>query len=303
MTEIKEQGGEERLKIAIQKGGRLTEKSVALLEKCGIKLTKSKDQLFCKAQNFPLDVMFVRDDDIPEFVALGVCQLGVVGQNVLEEERERDEDGLFDAIETVIELGFGKCRLCLAGPVETSWAGPQSLQGKTIATSYKGLTRAYLRKNGVEAKTVSMEGAVEIAPRMGIADVICDLVSTGATLAANGLAPYETIFNSQSVLVQNKDLSPAQREMAGLLFKRMRGTLRAEESKYIMLHAPVDALAAITSVLPGAESPTILPLQGCDDKVVVHAVCQENIFWDTMEALKAKGASAILVLPIEKMLD
>ncbi len=292
-----------RLKMAVQKGGRLTDKSLSLLEKCGIKLTKSKDQLFCRAQNFPLDVMFVRDDDIPEFVALNVCQLGIVGQNVLEEEKARAENDMFAKIETALELGFGKCRLCLAGPNNESWSGAPSLAGKTIATSYKGLLRSYLTEQGVEAKVVSMEGAVEIAPRMGIADIICDLVSTGATLAANGLRECETIFKSQSVLIQNTALEPALQELADCLLKRMRGTLQAEESKYIMLHAPVAALDDITSALPGAESPTILPLQGCDDKVVVHAVCQEKVFWDTMEDLKRKGASAILVLPIEKMLD
>ena len=297
------ENNEIRLKMAIQKGGRLTDKSLALLEKCGIKLTKSKDQLFCRAQNFPLDVMFVRDDDIPEFVALNVCQLGIVGQNVLEEEKARAESDIYDVIETAQELGFGKCRLCLAGPNELEWDGPSSLSGKTIATSYKGLLRSYLKAQGIDAKIVSMEGAVEIAPRMGIADLICDLVSTGATLAANGLKEYETIFKSQSVLVQNTALDPALQEIVDCLLKRMRGTLRAEESKYIMLHAPVVALPEITSALPGVESPTILPLQGCDDKVVIHAVCQEKVFWDTMETLKSKGASAILVLPIEKMLD
>ncbi|MCB9988004.1 MAG: ATP phosphoribosyltransferase [Rhodospirillales bacterium] len=292
-----------RLKIAIQKSGRLTDKTLDLLEKCGIHLVRSKDQLFCRAQNFPLDVMFVRDDDIPEFVSMNVCQLGVVGQNVLEEELALDTAGELANIEVAEELGFGKCRLCIAAPHDFAYDGPASLTGKIIATSYKGILKAFLKKQGIEAKMVSMEGAVEIAPRMKIADVICDLVSTGTTLTANGLRECEEIMRSQSVLIRNDSLTGERQVLLDRLLKRMRGTLRARDSKYIMLHAPKERLVEITKALPGAESPTILPLQGCDDKVVVHAVCEEAVFWNTMEELKNKGASAILVLPIEKMLD
>lgn len=291
-----------RLKIAIQKSGRLAEPSLSLLEKCGIKLQKSKDQLFCKAENFALDVLFVRDDDIPSFVAAGVCQAGIVGSNVLI-EKKAELNGNADKLETLEPLGFGKCRLSLAAPESFVFSGAKSLEGKTIATSYRAILSDYLKEHNVSARIISMSGAVEIAPRMKMADMICDLVSTGATLAANGLKELDTVFRSEAVLIKNNQMSQQSQELLDRLLLRMKGQQRAEQSKYIMLHAPIASLEAIKSVLPGSESPTIVPIQGCDDKVALHAVCNEGVFWNTMEALKQKGASAILVVPIEKMLD
>ena len=292
-----------RLKIAVQKSGRLADLSSDLLKSCGIKLTKSKDQLFCRAKNFPLDVFFVRDDDIPAFVATDVCQIGMVGENVLYEKLADDENDAASDVETIMPLGFGECRLCIATPHGFTYDSVKSLEGLKIATSYAGILRKYLNDNGVKAEIMTMEGAVEIAPRTGMADVICDLVSTGATLASNGLTEVDTILESQAVLIKNKNISDAEQAILDRLILRLKGVRRAETSKYIMLHTPLSALEEIKAALPGSESPTVIPLQGFDDKVAIHAVCEEGVFWDTMEELKAKGASSILVLPIEKMLD
>ena len=288
---------DQRLKIAIQKSGRLAEESRDLLSDCGIELIKSKDQLFCTAKDFPLDVFFVRDDDIPAFVESGVCQAGIVGENVLY-EHGYDADNM----KILRELGFGTCRLSLAAPHEMDFDGPGSLQGKHIATSYPGRLKTYLDKNNIAAKIVTMQGAVEIAPRVHMADLICDLVSTGGTLAMNGLREIEPIFHSQAVLVRHGTISGIQETLLKRLCARLDGVNQARESKYIMLHAPVTALEDIRAVLPGAQTPTILNLQDCADTVAVHAVCNEDIFWSTMEDLKAKGAHDILVLPIEKMM-
>lgn len=292
-----------RLKLAIQKSGRLADESLALLAKCGIELLRSKDQLFCTSQNFPLDVFFVRDDDIPTFVASNVCQIGIVGQNVLCEEQILHAHSGIKDIQTVMELGFGRCRLAIAVPHHFTYESPQSLQGKKIATSYEGLLKKFLKENEVDCDIVVMQGAVEIAPRIGMADAICDLVSTGSTLTMNGLQDVQTILTSQSVLVRNIDMNVDQQAILSRFLMRLKGVRSAQSSKYVMLHSPVSRLEDIKAVLPGAASPTVLSLQGRDDLVAVHAVCNEGIFWNTMEDLKANGASAILVLPIEKMLD
>jgi len=299
---------ETRLKIAIQKSGRLYDDSIALLKQCGIKLVRSKDQLFCKAGNFPVDVYFVRDDDIPAFVSEGVCQIGIVGENVLIEKQARAaqnkaSDSDMSNIEKLLPLGFGKCRLSLAVPNGFDYKDISSLAGKTIATSYKGILRDYLKEKNIKAKIVTMEGAVEIAPRTKLADAICDLVSTGATLATNGLTETDIVFESQCVLIQNPDPTPAEQDLLNRLVMRIKGVLRAQSSKYIMLHSPLDKLEEIIAALPGSETPTIVPLEGTKDSVAIHAVCDESVFWDTMEDLKSKGATDILVLPIEKMLD
>lgn len=291
---------ETRLKIAIQKSGRLTDEPLKLLEQCGIKLTKSRDQLFCKAQNFPLDVYFVRDDDIPAFVAGDVCQIGIVGQNVLFEKKPDFEEG---AVEVITELGFGKCRLSLAVPQNSNYDGIQSLNNKTIATSYKAILSQFLKDNNLNARIVSMEGAVEIAPRMKLADAVCDLVSTGTTLLTNGLEEKDVILRSQAVLIKNNKMDGAAQAIMDRLMLRIDGVRRAAASKYIMLHCQKDRLTDIKQALPGSESPTILPLAGNDNQVAVHAVCEESVFWETMEDLKRIGASSILVVPIEKMLD
>ena len=291
-----------RLKIAIQKSGRLSEKSFALHEKAGISLQKSKDQLLCRARNFPLDIFLVRDDDIPAFLVNDVCQLGIIGQNSLL-ETQRLEPEIYGGLEEVVRLGFGQCRLSIAVPNDMVYEGVQSLAGRTIATSYRGLLAEFLAAKGVVADIVTMEGAVEVAPRTHLADAICDLVSTGNTLTSNGLSEKDIILESQAVIIQNSVIQDDLKLLCETLLARINAVLRAENSRYIMLNSPVAALNDIKSILPGSQSPTVMPLQGREDMVAVHAVCEEEVFWSTMEDLKARGASSILVVPIEKMLD
>ena len=294
--------GDGRLKIAIQKNGRLSEKSFALLEKAGISLQKSKDQLLCRALNFPLDIFLVRDDDIPAFLEKEVCQLGILGQNTLLETKVLDPQQ-FDGLEEVMPLGFGRCRLSLAVPNDLPYDGVHSLAGLTIATSYRGLLSTFLAEQGVDASIVTMEGAVEVAPRTHLADAICDLVSTGNTLISNGLREEDIILQSQAVIVRNSDMDTGSAGLCDKLLARITAVLRAENSRYIMLNSPITALEDIKSLLPGSHAPTVMPLQGREDMVAVHAVCDEEVFWSTMEDLKTRGASSILVVPIEKMLD
>ena len=293
---------EKRLKIAIQKSGRLADMSLELLGKCGITLAKSRDQLLCRAQNFPLDIFLVRDDDIPAFLATDVCQLGILGQNVLL-EKQAQSNGIFSSLEQLLPIGHGKCRLSIAVPHDFRYDSIASLDGKVIATSYKWLLGQYLATHNIKADIVTMEGAVEVAPRTHLADVICDLVSTGSTLISNGLVEKDVILESQAVLVTNQINDPDIGAMADKITARLKAVLRAENSRYIMLNSPTGSLEAIKAVLPGSQSPTVMPLQGRDDMVAVHAVCEEGVFWDTMEDLKVCGANSILVVPIEKMLD
>lgn len=290
---------QQRLKIALQKSGRLTERSLDLLERCGLSYTQSKDQLFCYGENMPIDLLLVRDDDIPALVAEDVCDLGIAGWNVIEEKRLGGADG-FD---TLRPLDYGHCRLSIAAPDGVAYEGPAMLAGKRIATSYPGVLGAFLKRHGIEAAIVEFSGAVEIAPRLGRADFICDLVSTGSTLAANQLTELETVLASEATLIRTRaELAPSKEEWIERLLQRMEGVAQVRESKYIMLHAPRSALPEIRRLLPGSEAPTIMPLEGIDDRVAVHAVCRENVFWETLENLKRAGASAMLVLPVEKML-
>ena len=293
-----------RLKLAIQKSGRLTEPSLDLLVRCGLKVSRGKDQLMAYGENMPLDVLFVRDDDIPDLVQEDVCDLGLVGLNVLEEKRlELAARGAVARFQQVRTLDFGRCRLCLAVPDGTSFEGPSTLRGKRIATTYPYLLERYLRERDLRAEIVTLSGAVEIAPRLGRADLICDLVSTGSTLQANHLHEVETVMESHAVLIRTPlDLEPLKDEWVQRLLMRIDGVQQVRESKYIMLHAPRSALAEIRKLLPGSESPTIIPLEGHPDRVAIHAVCRENVFWETLESLKKAGASALLVLPVEKML-
>lgn len=289
-----------RLHIAVQKSGRLADYSRGLLRDAGLKIQNGKNALTARVDNFPIDLMFVRDDDIPTFVADGVCEFGMVGRNVLEEFALDQPEARF---EVIAPLGFGRCALKIAAPEATPYRGPESLAGARVATSYPRLTRRFLGERGIEASVVRMNGAVELAPRLGIAGFICDLVSTGATLEANGLVPVETVMESEAVLVRTlKPLSAAKQGLSDNLWRRIEGVLATQESKYIMLNAPEEALDAIAAILPGAESPTIIPLAGRAGHFAVHAVCQESVFWETLEKLKAAGASAILVMPIEKMM-
>ena len=298
------ESSEQRIRIAAQKTGRLSEHSQDLLERCGLKLTKSKDRLFCYGENMPIDLLLVRDDDIPGLVSGDVCDLGIVGLNVVEEKLLELEANGRDAMYTqVAELDFGHCRLSLAAPDGTEYLGTKSLENTRIATSYSRLLKDFLDRNSVQAETVYFSGAVEIAPRLGTADFICDLVSTGSTLEANGLTEVEVLLESEAVVIQTcAALSNDKQDLIGRLLQRLDGVLQVRESKYIMLHAPRAALDEIRALLPGAEAPTVIPLEGAPDKVAIHAVCREYVFWETLENLKAAGASSLLVLPVEKML-
>lgn len=293
-----------RLKIALQKSGRLTENSLDLLVRCGLKYSCGKDQLMCYGENMPLDILLVRDDDIPDLVQQDVCDLGIVGLNVIEEKRLAFQaKGISPLFEQLMLLDFGKCRLSIAVPDGTEYKGVSSLRGKRIATTYPNILARFLRENDVQAEIVTLSGAVEIAPRLGRADFICDLVSTGSTLLANHLWEAETILESQAAIISTPvPVSPEKQEWIRRIRLRIDGVQQVKESKYIMLHAPRSKLAEIKQLLPGSEAPTVVPLDGSSDKVAVHAVCRENVFWETLESLKAAGASAILVLPVEKML-
>ena len=293
-----------RLKIAIQKSGRLSEQSLSLLERSGLSFAKSKDKLFWYGRNLPVDLLLVRDDDIPRLLLEGVCQLGIVGENVAREKLLEARNRKPKAkLEPLTRLDFGHCRLMLAIPEKSDYQGPADLDGKRLATSYPYLTRQWLADNGVEADIVTLNGAVEIAPSLGTAEAIVDLVSTGTTLRANHLKACDEVLNSQAALYRSPEALDAEAEkLLATLLTRIEGVRRAEESKYVMLHAPRSRLAEITALLPGAESPTVLSLEGEGDRVAVHAVCTEQVFWEHLEELKRAGASAILVLPVEKML-
>ena len=293
-----------RLRLAVQKSGRLSTDSLDLLSSCGIRVKSPKERLLLHSDNFPIDLLFVRDDDIPQLVMDGVCDLGIVGTNVLEEAAlERRTNGTAGGYFIERPLDFGGCRLAIALPEEKPYAGPKDLQGLRIATSYPQLTKRFLAEQKITAEVVYLSGSVEIAPRLGLADVICDLVASGSTLEANKLRAVETIFKSTAVLLRNARALPAEKtHTLEILLRRIDGVQKAAGTKYIMLHAPKATLAEIKRLLPGSENPTILPLAGDDTKVALHAVCSEAVFWETMEALKKAGASSILVLPIEKMM-
>jgi len=295
---------QERLRIAVQKSGRLTDESLDLLHRCGLKFSRGKDQLMCYGENMPLDVLFVRDDDIPDLVQEDVCDLGLVGMNVLEEKRlAMLARGTQPRIELLQKLDFGRCRLAIAVPDDFAYQGLPSIAGKRIATTYPHVLARFLSENGIEADIVTLSGAVEIAPRLGRADLICDLVSTGSTLTANHLREVAVVLQSQVALVRTPIALPdVKADWVRRLLVRIDGVQQVRESKYIMLHAPRAALPQIKQLLPGSESPTVIPLDGAGDKVAVHAVCRETVFWETLESLKAAGASAVLVLPVEKML-
>lgn len=289
-----------RLHMALQKSGRLSDYSRDLLRDAGLRILHGKNNLAARVENFPIDLMFMRDDDIPTVVSDGVCEFGIVGRNVLEEFALGETDPRF---EIVAPLGFGRCALKIAAPERAVYEGPQSLTGQRIATSYPRLLRAFLDARGIEATVVKMNGAVELAPRLQIAGFICDLVSTGATLEANGLRVVETVLESEAVLIRSlKPVTPEKADASEKLLRRIEGVIATQESKYIVLNAPEEALARIAEILPGADSPTIIPLHGRPGHFAVQAVCQESVFWETLQNLKSAGASAILVMPIEKMM-
>ena len=267
--------------------------SVQLLKECGIDLRNVKDRLKTESDNFPLEVFFLRDDDIPQYVEDGVADIGIVGENVLFEKNKQAE--------IVERLGFGKCRLSVAIPRIEEYAGIKSRQGKRIATSYPFLVNEFLSKNKVEAEIHEISGSVEIAPGIGLADVVADLVSSGSTLLMNGLKEVEVIMQSQAVLIRNQSLQKEGLQLLDKLLFRIRSVKKAKHNKYILLNAPNDRLKEIIGLLPGMKSPTVLPLaqEGWSS---VHSVLSEDTFWDIIEQLKAAGAQGILVVPIEKMI-
>ncbi len=280
------------LKLAIQKSGRLHEDSMRLLKECGIGISNGANKLKTEASNFPLEVYFLRDDDIPQYVEDGVADLGIVGENVVYEKNKN--------VTTVERLGFGKCRLSIAVARGEQYSSVQAMNGKRIATSYPFLTEQYLKKNGVSADIHEISGSVEIAPGIGLADAICDLVSSGSTLLTNGLKEVETILQSEAILVRNNRLNEEQLQILNKLLFRIHAVKKAKNNKYILLNAPNNKLEEIIGLLPGMKSPTVLPLAD-EGWSSVHSVLSEDEFWDKIEQLKAAGAQGILVVPIEKM--
>ena len=295
---------ETRLKLAVQKSGRLTDPSVDLLTRCGLKLSRGKDQLMGYGENMPLDVLFVRDDDIPDLVQEDVCDLGPGGA----ERTGGKETGAGRPRRTGAFPGVAHARLrplpaVARGPARAGLRRPALATGQAHRHHLSLPARPVPAAVPDQAEIVILSGAVEIAPRLGRADAVCDLVSTGSTLQANHLREVETVFESHAVLIRTPVPLPVEKnEWVERLLLRMEGVQQVKESKYIMLHAPRSALPAIRRLLPGSESPTIIPLEGSPDRVAVHAVCRENVFWETLESLKKAGASALLVLPVEKML-
>jgi ATP phosphoribosyltransferase len=281
-----------KLKIAIQKSGRLYDDSVKLLKDCGIDLKNGVNKLKAECENFPMEVYFLRDDDIPQYVEDCVADVGIVGENVYYEKNKKAA--------IVEQLGFGKCRLSVAVGRGEQYDGVSFLQGKRIATSYPVLVQKWLGENGVQAEIHEISGSVEIAPGIGLADAIVDLVSSGSTLFMNGLKEVETVLKSQAVLIRNETLGAAQEALLEKFLFRIRAVKKARKNKYILLNAPNDKLQEIIRLLPGMKSPTVLPLAEAGWSSV-HSVLSENDFWDIIEQLKAAGAQGILVVPIEKM--
>jgi ATP phosphoribosyltransferase len=295
---------EPRLRIAMQKSGRLSDDTQALLKRCGLKLNVSDRRLLAHVANMPIDIMRVRSSDIPGLVMDGVCDLGIVGDNTLEEAAlERELIGTNASYVKTTSLNFGGCRLSIAMPEEFNYTGVDSLNGLRFATTYPQLLRRYAQAQGINVDFCLLKGSVEVAPRVGLADGICDLVSTGATLEANGLKEVEVIFKSTASLIQSASpLSDAKQKILDTLLPRIQGVMKAKESKYIMLHAPKDKIEQVSALMPGKETPTILPLAGREDLVAVHVVATETFFWETMEELNGLGCNSILVMPIEKMM-
>ena len=301
MTNVKNR---DRLRIAIQKSGRMADVSQDLLARCGLKFRQSRDKLFCFGESMPIDLLLVRDDDIPGLIAQGVADLGIVGRNVLAEQalaaRASGEPGPGTELRP---LNMSRCRLSIAVPQEMEYDNPQQLQGMRIATSYSALLGDWLAKNGVDAKIVYLAGSVEIAPRLGTADLICDLVSSGATLAANQLKEAVVLLDSEAVIAGPEEAPLDERgDLRELLLRRIDGVIQVRESKLIMLHAARAAVETIRKILPNAQTPTLLPIEGSPDQVALQAVCYGAITWTHLEDMKRAGASQLLVLPVEKIL-
>jgi ATP phosphoribosyltransferase len=281
------------LRIAIQKSGRLQEGSLDLLKESGLSFGNGKDQLKAQARNFPVEVLFLRDDDIPQYVEDKVADVGIVGENIFIEKRKKNQ--------LVKRLDFAKCRLSIAVPRSENYDGIKSLDGKNIATSYPNIVRDFLKKNGINAGIHEISGSVEIAPGIGLADAICDIVSTGSTLLGNGLKEVEVVLQSEAVVIANPDLVTEKQEILEKLLFRMEAVKKAKNNKYILMNCPNEAIAKITSMIPGMKSPTVIPL-GRAGWSSIHSVVDENDFWEKIDLLRSFGAEGILVIPIEKMI-
>lgn len=281
------------LRIAIQKSGRLQEGSIKLLQESGLSISNGKDQLKTQARNFPVEVLFLRDDDIPQYIEDGVADVGIVGENIFIEKQKQNS--------LVKRLDFAKCRLSIAVPRTETYKDVTFLQGKNIATSYPHIVKSFLKEKGINAGIHEISGSVEIAPGIGLADAICDIVSTGSTLLSNGLKEAEVVMHSEAVLIRGLKLSDVKEAILGKLLFRIEAVQSAKNTKYILLNCPNGAIENITRVLPGAKSPTILPLKepGWSS---IHSVVNENDFWEKIDVLKSLGAEGILVIPIEKMI-
>lgn len=292
----------DRLRIAIQKNGRLSEPARALLGSCGLSWRESPDRLFCYGETAPIDLLLVRDDDIPGLITSGVCDLGIVGRNVLAEQEALAENAAFAAHE-LRPLGFGGCRLAIAVPQSWTWTGVDDLRGRRIATSYPGLLQRWLDEVGVDAQIVNLSGSVEIAPRLGQADAICDLVSSGATLAANQLKPVLDIFQSEAVLAGSvAPTDPVRGALLEMLLRRMDGVLKIRDSKLLMFRAARGSLPALMTLLPDAESPTVLGVVEDEDAISLQTICHGVVTWQRLEELQRAGARGLMVLPVERML-
>jgi ATP phosphoribosyltransferase len=281
------------LKIAIQKNGRLSENSKRLLEECGIKFSNGQGVLKTSASNFPVEILFLRDDDIPQYVEQQVADIGILGENMV---FEKDKDVIITE-----KLGFAQCRLSLAIPKDEHYESRKFFMNKKIATSYPRLLSEFLKRNNIIAEIEEISGSVEIAPGIGLADAVCDIVSSGSTLLTNGLREVETVLKSQAVIISNKNLDDEKKMILEKLLFRIRAVKNAKENKYILLNAPESALKKISEILPGVKSPTILPLME-KGWFSLHSVVKEDEFWESINKLKEAGAEGILVIPIEKMI-
>jgi ATP phosphoribosyltransferase len=284
---------EPRLKIAIQKSGRLLEDSLKLLKECGIKIDNGKDQLKAPARNFPIEVLYLRNSDIPQYIQDGVAHIGIIGENTAIEKQK--------SIKKIIPLGFSKCRLSVAVPKGTSYPGPEYLNGKRIATSYPNSLRLFLDGHNLQADIHEISGSVEIAPNIGLADAICDLVSSGSTLFKNGLEEQDIILKSEACIFANENLPEAQQAILDKLLMRIKSVLAARNNNYLLMNAPNDRIQDIIKVLPGMKSPTVMPL-AVEGWSSIHTVIAEDSFWEIIAELKTYGAEGILVIPISKMI-
>lgn len=281
------------LRIAVQKKGRLLDESIQLLKECGIKIDNGRDQLKAAARNFPIEVLYLRNSDIPQYIEDGVADIGIIGENTIIEKKKK--------VEVVQKLGFSKCRLSLATPKDMAYTSPADLNGKRIATSYPVSLQLFLDKNNINADIHEISGSVEIAPNIGLADAICDLVSTGSTLFKNGLEEQDIVLKSEAVIAASPKIDAERRETLDRLLFRIKSVLSARNKKYLLMNVPTNKVADVTALLPGMRSPTVLPLaeEGWSS---VHTVIEEGRFWEIIDELRMKGAEGILIVPIDKMI-